>query len=46
MSIIVPCKVCNGSGMVRVPDPNMPRITGATVKVPCSNCGGSGKVRI
>lgn len=34
------CPKCGGSG--RVPDPNMPRITGA--KAPCPVCGGTGYV--
>jgi len=46
MSPIVTCKVCGGTGVVKKPDPGMPRITGATIKVPCDNCNGTGKVRI
>jgi len=46
MSPIVTCKVCGGTGVIKKPDPNMPRITGATIKVACDNCQGTGKVRI
>jgi len=46
MSKLVPCPRCHGSGVVRVPDPNMPRITGAKTEIPCPNCHGTGQVRV
>lgn len=46
MSPLVTCKVCGGTGVIKKPDPNMPRITGAKIEVPCSNCQGTGVKRV
>jgi len=36
MSPWLPCKVCRGTGVRKVPDPK--------IEVPCNNCKGTGKV--
>lgn len=46
MSPAVVCKFCGGTGIIKKPDPDKPRTTGATVKVPCPVCSGTGILRI
>ena len=45
MSPAVPCKVCSGTGFIKVPFPGASRETGFKIKVPCPDCKGkaSGK---